>query len=335
MQRFERLLSQWVNDEELRERWRCHLHEGAPAPGEPLFTPPPLFKGLTPSNAAIELRRASDGGYDIILDGAHAGHETVPWHLDPDTAEPVLIGDHSCREVFDAPAQAIDELEAFLPTSGATPPWRWARELMEDGLIDADFALTPRGRRCLARGRRPAAAQSRRSNFCVILADAARARILTMESSRGALEPTLDALVEVADLTRPERRARDSEVFTDTRPGLRREGAHGPRHGVSDRRDQHRHETDRRFAEQVADEAARIWSGYHACRVLVVASPAMLGLLRPAIARRTRGASPHDIHELDRDLTRLATPAVHDALAAATLLPPRARLRFAGPNQMM
>ena len=34
---------------------------------------------------------------------------------------------------------------------GESPPWEHASELLEDGLIDVHFALTPRGHRALAR----------------------------------------------------------------------------------------------------------------------------------------------------------------------------------------
>jgi hypothetical protein len=52
----------------------------------------------------------------------------------------------------------------------------------------------------------------------------------------------------------------------------------------------------------------------------------MLGHLRPAIARRRTGPSRPDVQELARDLSRLAPPALHDALAEASLLPARGRL---------
>lgn len=332
-QRFERLVTGWVSDEDLRERWRLHFYQGEPPPGEPRFAAAALFKGKTEANALIELRAAADGGYDIFLDRKLVRHETVPWHLDPDTIEPVLIDERYCTEVFDAPDQAVAALEAFLKHSGTEPPWQWGRALIEDGLIDADFALTPRGQRRVARAALPEVktATPRRSNFCVIVANAARARILTLESPAGEHEPTRAHLVEVADLSNPEQRARDSELFSDTRPGLRREGGHGPRHGVSDRRNSHRDETSRRFAEKIIEEAAQIWRAYHTCRVLVVASPAMLGFMRPVIADQTKGQNPYDIRELGRDLTRMAPAALHDALAEAVLLPPRARLRHPGP----
>src|SRR5690606_15730835 len=158
------------------------------------------------------------------------------------------------------------------------------------------------------------------------LVNAARARILTLASTTPLGRPTLATLDEAADTVNPASRARDGERLSDTRPGLRREGPHGPRHGVSDRRDAHRDETERRFVESVADEAAEVWSRFHACTIVLVAAPQALGLLRPAVARHLRGQTPYEVVELPRELTKLAAPALHDALAGAGVLPPPGRL---------
>ena len=323
---FQRLLEHWVREPARREDWLRYLQHGEPAPEQPEIAPPPLFRGTTESGADIAIQAAADGGYDIYVDGALSVHEMVPWHLDPDAIEPVQVGEHTCRERFEAPEEAVIALADFLSTDGTQPPWRSLPALFEDGLVDAELAVTPRGRRRLARDTRPRSTSGGRANFCVRVVDAARARVLMLETDADELLPTFDKLVEVADVTNPERRARAAEVLSDTRPGLHREGSHGPRHGVDDRRDRHRHTMDQRFAELAADHAAAIWQRYRSCRVIVVAAPPMLGLLRPAIAKRTRGPTPYDTSELPRDLTRLAPPTLHDALAEAGLLPARRRL---------
>jgi hypothetical protein len=58
----------------------------------------------------------------------------------------------------------------------------------------------------------------------------------------------------------------------------------------------------------------------------------MLGTLRPAIERRRSRTSPLDVQALDKDLSRLASPALHDALAEAALVPPRGRLPTPGES---
>ena len=324
-QRFERVLSHWSaeEDEELRATWRKHLYEGGPAPKGPDVRPPRLFVGETDGGARIEIRPASDGGHDIVVDGTLAEHTATRWRLPPDAREPFQIGPHRCREAFEAPQEAIRALQRFVATSEALPPWRWARELFEDGLIDSEFGLTQRGRRALAATEEPAATGAQQSSYCVIAADAGRARILTLDV--GSADEQATHLIEVADLTNPARRTRDSDLFSDTRPGLRREGAHGPRHAVDDGRDRQRDESDKKFAELVADQAEVAWSNFAACHIVVVAPPRMLGILRPVVARHQTGATRCEVDELDRDLCRLAPPALHDALAEAGLLPARGR----------
>jgi protein required for attachment to host cells len=327
--RFDRLLAHWVADEALRAAWLRHLRAGAPAPDEPrLASAPPLFRGATDAGAIVDVRAAADGGYDIHVDGALVRHERVPWHLDPALVEPVEILQHACREVFAAPEAAVRALAAFARTPGAEPPWEWGRELVEDGLVSLDFAMTPRGQRRLAALVRIGELRAG-LRFCVLVADSARARILVVDSGDGSLEPTLSALTEVATLTSPERRARDSELFSDPRPGLRREGPHGPRHGMDDHRAGERREARRRFAELAAAEAEAVCRRTGASRLVVAAGPGMLGFLRRPLDRRA-GASPLALGELARDLSKLAPPAIHDALAHAGLLPPRGRRHPAG-----
>jgi protein required for attachment to host cells len=324
--RFERLLGHWVRDDELRDAWRLYLYDAADAPDQPRLSPPPLFRGHTQTDALLEIRAADDGGYDILIDGSHVRHHDVPWHWDLEDLGPIQIGEWTCREIFDAPEKAVGALRAFVTGPGAGPPWDCAPALFEDGLIDTDFGLTPRGARRLGEARLEAETERARKHYCVIVADAARARILTLTKHAFEIEEKLDPLQPVSDLTNPEQRMRDGEQFTDSRPGIRREGPHGPRHGVSDRRDKSRRENTRQFARLVADEAARTWGQFPSSRVVVVAEPRMLGMLRPEIARQLDDPSLHEVVEFPRDLTWLDVPAVHDALAKEKLLPERERL---------
>ncbi len=322
------MLSHWSaeEDEELRATWRKHLYEGGPAPKGPDVRPPKLFIGETDAGTRVEIRPASDGGHDIVVDGALEEHTAAKWRLPPDAREPFQVGPHRCREVFEAPQEAIRALQRFVTTEEALPPWRWARELFEDGLIDSEFGLTQRGRRALVALEEPATSGPPQASYCVIAADAGRARILTLDVGSPAEEQAATHLIEVADLANPARRTRDSDLFSDTRPGLRREGAHGPSHAVDDGRDRQREESDKKFAELVAEQAEAAWSKFAACHIVVAAPPKMLGILRPVVARHKIGPTRCEVHELDRDLSRLAPPALHDALAEAGLLPARGRV---------
>jgi hypothetical protein len=52
-------------------------------------------------------------------------------------------------ETFEVAGEALDALVDFHELGGS-PPWEHASELLADGLIDAHFALTARGKRALA-----------------------------------------------------------------------------------------------------------------------------------------------------------------------------------------
>lgn len=323
-ERFEQLLAQWVDDEELRERWLRHLYKGDAAPEEPRMATPPEFLGVTDAGTRVEVRACEDGGFDLIVDGRLERHETLPWHLDPDMIEPFQIAEYTCRELFAAPPEAAQALAAFVRAPESEPPWQWARVLLEDGLVDANFSLRPRGRRRLAGGPPRLEEGPGYLTFGVLAADGARARVFVLRISDGEHVPTLAPLVEVAQATNPDRRAKDSELFAESRPGLRREGPGVPQHGVDDRREGHRRDTERRFAAQAVDEAERAFREHGVTRVALVASPAMLGVLRQVM--RNDAHQPWTVRELARDLSRLSGPALHDALADNGLLPPRGRM---------
>lgn len=130
-------------------------------------------------------------------------------------------------------------------------------------------------------------------HVCVVVADAARARVLVLEPE----------LVDVSEITNPRLRARGAHVRSGSGAGRR--------------------EIERHFAAEIAEEAAGVASLYPSCALIVVATPAMLGLLRPAIARKIGSTDRIAVHELARDLTRLAAPKLHDQLAEAGLIPAR------------
>src|SRR5690606_1633210 len=266
------------------------------------------------------------GGYDLLIDGKLVEHGEIPWHLDPERVDPVQIQDWACNETFAVPEEAVEALEVFLG-GGGSPPWDWARVLYEDGLIDADFGLTPRGARRLGtETERPEpVVEHERVNFCVIVTDSARARVYTLEGVSSRTEPSLKPLELAADLSDQRRRARDAERFSESRPGMRREGPHGPRHTVSDLREEHRRETTKQFATYVLDEAARVWNGFDSCRIILCANPQMLGILRPLIAHKLGPSSPYHVHEFQRELTPLDTRRLREALAQAGLVPARGR----------
>jgi protein required for attachment to host cells len=156
--------------------------------------------------------------------------------------------------------------------------------------------------------------------WLVVVADAGRARLYELGREEARPGETVPRLREAATLRKPERRAQDSQVFSDTRPGLRRGVPGGAGHGVDDRRDQHVAEWDRQFASEILEAIAdRLRNG--PARVVVAASPHMLGLLRGGFERLGRAGA--DVIDLPKDLTKLTPTELHDHLASGGLLPPR------------
>lgn len=156
-----------------------------------------------------------------------------------------------------------------------------------------------------------------KQNVCVVVADAARARLYITERKRGqAGRPTV-GLVERLDLVQMGRRQRDSEVFRNTRPGSRLATPAGPGHAVDDRREAHRDEDDRKFAADIAREAQNV-AGDGGCHDIVLAAPPrMLGFLRES-QTSLENAGFH-VELLERELTGLTAAQLgdHPALRAA------------------
>jgi hypothetical protein len=150
-ERFERELAEWVRDDDLVQRWRDHLHHRAPAPDGPPAIRPVVFRGVNEARAVAEVRR-KDGELAVTVDGTLAARLS-PRDFPATGASVLRVSDTLFRETFRASDEALDQLAAFLADGGGSPPWDRAAELLEDGLVDVHFALTPRGRRALGGGR--------------------------------------------------------------------------------------------------------------------------------------------------------------------------------------
>jgi hypothetical protein len=148
-ERFERALAEWVRDDALAAEWRSHLHNRRPEPDGPPPIHPLVFRGVNEAGAVAEVRRRNSE-LDVTVDGTLAARLSMRDF--PRTGDPgrFRVADTVFEETFTASAAALDALAAFLEQAGP-PPWDEAVELLGDGLVDAHFALTPRGRRALAR----------------------------------------------------------------------------------------------------------------------------------------------------------------------------------------
>lgn len=153
----------------------------------------------------------------------------------------------------------------------------------------------------------------------VVLVDAARARFFV---DRYVPDPPQRAgrrLEEVADLVNPAARLSDEETFTESRPGTQRAPAGASAHGMSDHREAHRDENDKRFAAIIVEHAERLCKGEGAPRLLVAADPRMLGFLRPLTERL--GKSGIEVRDVAKDLSRMVPDQAREVLVKGDLLP--------------
>ncbi|MGE0395295.1 MAG: host attachment protein [Kofleriaceae bacterium] len=153
---------------------------------------------------------------------------------------------------------------------------------------------------------------------CIAVVDASRARLLTYERSSQP-EGLEEKLVEQRDLINPARRLTPSEQLTDS-PGSSRTGE-GQHFGFDDHRDARTDKLDAEFSRMVNREIADLLRNMPADRLIVCASPRMLGHLREG-----RGVLPTDeltIDELARDLVKLTPAQLRDHLVAKGLVPAR------------
>jgi protein required for attachment to host cells len=158
--------------------------------------------------------------------------------------------------------------------------------------------------------------------ICLLVADAARARIFTYEQLEEPDGPH-ELLREECDLVDPARRKRPSELFSD-QAGGNHTGHRG--YAFDDHRQAHIDRLDVDFAKQIAGEVERIMhdDGYRA--LVVIASSRMLGELRSSFENLSRTIT---VTELERDFTKLRTDELRARLGELNLLPPRRRVVFA------
>ena len=154
--------------------------------------------------------------------------------------------------------------------------------------------------------------------ICLVVADATRARIYTYEQLQEPDGPH-EQLREELDLVDPARRKRPSELFSDD-SGANHAGTRG--YAYDDHRQAHLDHFDTSFAHDIAAAIDRIVRANDYHTVVVIASSRMLGALRTSLEPLKRTVA---ITELERDFTKLATPALRDRLAELDVLPPRPR----------
>lgn len=155
------------------------------------------------------------------------------------------------------------------------------------------------------------------SEYCVVVADGARARLFSLEEAE--ISESGPNLVEVSDLTNSEVEAAGKEIYSDDKSG-RNASPGGGAHGYDDHRDRHIDESERRFAKQIAAAAADAVVRQKPGCLVVAADPRMLGHLREAMSSSVGGIK---IQEVAKDLTKLAPQELHQHLSTDHMLPAR------------
>jgi protein required for attachment to host cells len=160
------------------------------------------------------------------------------------------------------------------------------------------------------------------SKLGIITADGARARFIIAEVADAAdldLEGN-PRLSEHGNLVQPLRDIPEREEFSD-RPSRKPSGAgpHGAGPITDDHRGRHEAEDERRFAREVAQALLRFARDQGLVRVLLVATPRLLGVLRGQIdSTASRGI---DLQELPLDLSAESLSRIRDVLTRRGILP--------------
>jgi protein required for attachment to host cells len=151
----------------------------------------------------------------------------------------------------------------------------------------------------------------------LLVADAARARFITLQPPDELTPDQGSRLVEHSDLVNPEAELPDRELFSE-RSGRTHGSPSGSAHGSDDHRARHREELERRFARRVLEAAQRFVAERSLGRLVIAAEPHLLGVLRAELERHPlSGASVVDIAE---DLSRRALDDIAAVLAHRGLL---------------
>jgi len=127
------------------------------------------------------------------------------------------------------------------------------------------------------------------SKFWVVVADQSKARIFTVADRRGAL-------LDVGELKHPEARERE-QTLTSDRPGRSFDSKGQGRHAMGSTVEPGKQETIR-FAKQVADHVQAAHNEGRCDRLLLVAGPPLLGLLRENL----KTSSGIKIAEIEKNL---------------------------------
>lgn len=159
------------------------------------------------------------------------------------------------------------------------------------------------------------------TDYCVVVANGARARFFTLQNAKvPEIEGGPNLVEQSPDLVNPEKELPDRELWSNEY-GRGRVPSGVPAHGYDDHREQHDEELVRRFARRVAEETVRMVQANSASHVVLVAQKRTLGHLRPALEPLLK--TNVDVREVGKDLSKLSPTELHEHLAKENVLPRR------------
>lgn len=161
------------------------------------------------------------------------------------------------------------------------------------------------------------------ANSMVVTSDGGRARFFTYgrPAGTGRNSPGVAVLTEAHHLENPQIAMTGGEIFSTAKSGRNRAGRTGRQHPYDDHRTDHLREFEKRFAQAVAAETVTRARDEAVERVVLVASPGMLGALRPALGELD--ALSVSVEELPRDVSKLDAHKLHEYLSKQGVLPKR------------
>lgn len=164
------------------------------------------------------------------------------------------------------------------------------------------------------------------SDYCVLVANATRARLFTLEPAAVPEMESSPRLVEQQmDLVNSEDELAGKDLWSDPKSGRNRSEAAGVAHGYDDHREQHLEQHKQHFARQIAAQAIRHALDNQARYLVIAAEKHMLGLLRNAI--EIPAQSGLKIVEVAKDLSKRSPQEIHENLADDQIIPAMKRPR--------
>ena len=153
---------------------------------------------------------------------------------------------------------------------------------------------------------------------CIIVVDSAHARFFTLEIPE---EPSIDGgarFVEHQDLVNPEADIPERALFSDRR-GSAHASPKGAAHALDDGRERHRQELERRYVRRLVDETERFVQREQARRLLLVAEPRLLGVVREQL--RYDRLRQIEVIELGENLCQRPIAQIQSILALRGVVP--------------